>query len=105
MLYLFLKFPVGIASFVIVVTLTSVTFAMLAAPFLYDGGNWIPIDSWDVDWMGDGISFGIWQLDELWEALMLMLAGVPTLFAALQIINGAAYVSGEIARVTLAKLR
>ena len=46
MLYLFLKFPLGIASFVIVVVLVAVTGALLRAPF-YDRVN-------------DGIDMGIW---------------------------------------------
>ncbi len=89
MLYLFLKFPVGVASFVIVVTLASLTAALLGAPFYY--------------WVGDGTDFGIWQVDELWEALILMLAGVPSLFISLHLFNATAYVSGRIARVMLSK--
>lgn len=90
MLYLFLKFPMGIASFVIVVTLVSVAVALLGAPFYY--------------WVDDGIDFGIWQVDELPEALLLTLAGIPATFIALHLINGAAYVSGRLARVMLGKL-
>ena len=89
MVYLFLKFPLGVASFVIVVTLASVTASLLGAPFYY--------------WVGDGIDFGIWQVDQLWEALILMLAGVPSLFISLHLFNATAYVSGRIARVMLAK--
>ena len=91
MLYLFVKFPVGVASFVIVVTLASLTAALLGAPFYY--------------WVGDGIDFGIWQVDQLWESLILMLAGVPSLFVSLHLINAAAWVSGGIARVMLGKFQ
>ncbi len=91
MLYLLLKFPVGVASFVIVVTLVSVSAALLGAPLYY--------------WAGDGPDFGIWRVDELWEALVLTVAGVPVLFASLHVMNGAAYVSGQIARVMLGRLR
>ena len=91
MLYLFLKFPIGVASFVIVVTLASLTAALVGAPFYY--------------WVGDGTDFGIWQVDELWESLILMLAGVPSLFVSLHLINAAAWVSGRIARVMLGKFR
>ena len=91
MLYLFLKFPVGVASFVIVVTLAAVTASLLGAPFYY--------------WVGDGIDFGFWQVDELWEALILMLAGVPSLFISLHLFNATAYASGWIARVMLAKFQ
>ena len=91
MLYLFLKFPVGVASFVIVVTLASLTASLLGAPFYY--------------WVGDGIDFDIWQVDELWEALIFMLAGVPSLFISLHLFNATAYVSGRIARVMQAKFQ
>ena len=90
MLYLLLKFPIGVASFVIVVTLVPVTAALLGAPFYY---------------ADDRIELGFWRIDELWEALVLMVIGVPVLFASLHVMNGAAYVSGQIARVMLAKLR
>ena len=91
MLYLLLKFPIGIFSFVIVVALTSVTAAMLGAPFYY--------------FVGDGIAFDSWQVDELWEALVLMAVGVPMTFVSLHVMNAAAYAAGQIARVMLAKLQ
>ena len=91
MLYLFLKFPVGVASFVIVVTLASLTAALLGAPFYYG--------------VGDGIDFGIWQVDQLWEALILTLVGAPLLFVSLHLINAAAWVSGRFARVMLGKFQ
>ena len=77
--YLFLKFPVGIASFVVAVTLVSVTAALLGAPFYY--------------WVDDGIELGIWQVDVLWEALILTLIGIPVAFH-----------QGRLARVMLGKL-
>ncbi len=52
MLYLFLKFPLGIGSFVMVVVLVSVTGSLVGAPLYY--------------WVGDGIDLGIWQIDALW---------------------------------------
>ena len=91
MLYLLLKFPVGIASFVIVVTLASVTATLLGAPFYY--------------WADDGIDIGIWQVNKLWEALILMLVGAPLLFVSLHLINAAAFVSGRIASLMLGKLQ
>ena len=87
MLYLFLKFPVGIASFVVAVTLVSVTASLLGAPFYY--------------WVGDGVELGIWQVDVLWEALLLALAGVPVVFIALHLMNVTASLAGRLARVML----
>ncbi len=87
MLYLFLKFPLGIGSFVMVVVLVSVTGALVGAPFYY--------------WVDDGIDLGIWQVDVVWEALILTLAGIPLAFIALHLVNGAAFLQGRLARVML----
>ncbi|MCH8185522.1 MAG: sensor domain-containing protein [Chloroflexi bacterium] len=87
MLYLFLKFPLGIGSFVMVVVLVSVTGALLGAPFYY--------------WVDDGIDLGTWQVDVVWEALLLTLAGIPLAFIALHLMNGAAFLQGRLARVML----
>lgn len=89
MLYLFLKFPVGIASFVIAVTLISVTGALLAAPIYYS-----PTD----------MSWSVWTIDTLWEAFVLTLIGIPMVFISLHLMNGMAVVSGQLARVMLGKL-
>lgn len=89
-LYLFLKFPLGIGSFVIVVVLVSVTAALLGAPFYY--------------WVDDGADFGIWQVDAMWEALILTLAGIPMVFISLHLMRGAAFLSGRVARVMLGRI-
>ena len=89
-LYLFLKFPLGIASFTIAVTLISVTIALVGAPLYY--------------WVDDGIDMGIWRVDVLWEALILALAGIAMVFISLNIMNAAAFLSGRLARVMLGKL-
>ena len=89
-LYLFLKFPVGIASFTIVVTLFAVTFALMGAPFYYR--------------LDAGIDMGIWQVDALWEALILTLIGIPAALISLQVMNGTAFLSGRLARVMLGRL-
>jgi hypothetical protein len=90
MLYLFLKFPVGIATFTIAVTLVAVAGALLGAPAYY--------------WVDEGIELGIWQVDALWEAIILTLVGIPTVIVSLHLMNGAAFLSGRLARVMLGKL-
>ena len=90
MLYLMMKFPIGIASFAIAVTLIAVTLAFLGAPFYF--------------WVDDGIDMGIWQVNTLWEALILTLIGIPAAFISLHMMNGAAFLSGRLARVMLGKL-
>ena len=87
MLYLFLKFPLGIGSFVMVVVLVSVTGAFLGAPFYY--------------WVNDGIDLGTWQVDAVWEALTLTVIGIPLAFISLHLMNGAAFLQGRLARVML----
>ena len=90
MFYLFLKFPLGVVSFVIVVVLVAVTGSLLGAPFYYR--------------VDDGIELGIWQVDALWEALILTLIGIPAAFISLQLMNGTAFLSGRLARVMLGRL-
>ena len=90
MFYLFLRFPLGIGTFIMAVTLISVTFAFLGAPFYY--------------WVDDGIDIGSWQIDRLWEALILTLAGIPMVVISLYITNATAFLSGRLARVMLGKL-
>ena len=89
-LYLLLKFPLGVASFVIVVVLVAVTGGFLGAPFYY--------------WVEDGIDIGFWQVDELWEAIILTLTGIPAVFISLHVMDGTAFLSGRLARVMLGKL-
>ena len=72
------------------VFLVSFTVALLGAPFYF--------------WVDDGIDMGIWQVDTLWEALILTVIGIPAAFISLHIMNGAAFLSGRLARVMLGKL-
>ena len=88
--YLLLKFPLGIASFVIAVVLISVTGSLLGAPEYY--------------WVDEGIDVGIWQIDELWEAVILTLVGIPAVFVSLHLMNVTAFLSGKLARVLLGRM-
>ena len=92
MLYLFLKFPLGIASFTVAVTLISVTAALLAAPLTYLFGDF-------------DMSVGGWDIDTLWEAALLTLVGIPMVFVSLHGMNLMAFASGRLARVMLGRLR
>ena len=90
MFYLFLKFPVGIASFTIAVTLVAVTFGLLAAPAYM--------------WTSDPLTWGDWSFDPFPWSWILTLIGIPMVFISLHLMNGAAFVSGRLARVMLGKL-
>jgi len=85
-LYLLLKFPLGIASFVATVTVVSICGAFIFAPFVYQTGN---------------ITFFAWRIDTFVEALLM--SGVGLLIApfAIQLLNKAAQLSGQFARFML----
>ena len=86
--YLFLKFPVGIISFVITVTGLATTFSLLTAPLFYR--------LWT-------INFGFWRIDTLTEALLAVPLGFIMIFVVLNIFNLAAWLSGQLARVMLGR--
>ncbi len=89
--YLLLRFPLGIASFVAVVTLLAVSLGLIAAPTYY--------------WVGDSANvnfeIGSWDLDTFGEALLLTIVGFPLLPASLHLLNGWAWVSGRVASLML----
>ena len=88
-LYLFMKFPLGIASFTIGVTLIAITGGLLIAPIIYSRA--------DMNW-------SVWTVDTLWGASLLTLIGIPMVFISLHLMNLTALVSGRLARVKLGKL-
>jgi hypothetical protein len=95
LLYLFLKFPLGITTFIILVTLVSLTLAFLSMPFTYEY----------LQFFQGGISFGpglpIWQIDSLNDALLGALIGVMLWPVTLHVTNGLAFVHAKFARLML----
>ena len=87
LLYLFVKFPLGIVSFVLPVTLLATSLGLAAAPFFY---RWV-----------DYSNVEPWVIDTLWEALVVAVAGFFLLFVSLHVLNGLARVSAQFARVML----
>ncbi len=92
--FLCLKFPLGLASFILAVTLGALSLALIAAPFYYGhvrstgaGGA-----------VTRGIDFGAWTVDRLWQALLLVPLGVLLLIVSLHVFNGLAAVWRAIAR-------
>jgi putative sensor protein len=63
-LFLFLKFPLGILSFILTTSIISIIFGMISAPFLFS------IDT---------ITFGLREIDTLWEALIVSVFGIALL--------------------------
>lgn len=84
--YLFLKFPLGILSFVVTVTLLSVSAALILAPAAYTWGE---------------INFVIWDVDTYFETFLVSGMGVLFLFLSINLLNGLALVWREFAEVML----
>jgi hypothetical protein len=95
LLYLFLKFPLGMVTFVILITLVSLTLAFLSMPFTYE--TLPPFRA------GISIGFGLpaWHIDSLTEALICVLIGLLLWPATLHITNGLAWVHAKFARFML----
>ena len=96
LLFLLARFPLGTFSFVVLVTMISLSFSLLAAPLYY---QWIhPQVTMD---LGSAFTNSKWAVDTLQEALLACLAGVFMTFISLHIFNGLAWVSGKFARLML----
>jgi hypothetical protein len=90
LLYLLLKFPVGIATFTVAVTLISLTLGLLFAPAY--------------TWTSDPLTWGVWEFDPFPWSWIATLLGIPMIFISLHLMNGMALLSGRMARVLLGKL-
>ena len=86
LLFLFLKFPLGVFSFVFGVTGLALSSALLFAPFYY---RWSPPD------------FYWWYVDTLPEALLCSLIGALMFVVTLHALNGLGWVWRELARLML----
>lgn len=96
LLYLFAKFPLGLFSFIVLVTLLSVSGAFIGLPFYYQYAHS------DIVLHIDGIAYNpIWLIDTMPEAIIASLIGVLLALVSLHIFNGLAWVSGKFARVML----
>jgi hypothetical protein len=91
MLYLFLKFPLGIVTFTIAVTLIAVTVGFLAAPTYM--------------WTSDPLVWGSWSFDPFPWSWTLTIIGIPMVFISLHLLNATAVVFGRMTRVMLGKLQ
>lgn len=91
LVYLLAKFPLGITSFVVLVTFTAITVVLTTSPFTY---SFLQPEIWL--WGGD-----VWRIDTLGEALIGAAAGILLLFISLHIFNLLAWISGKFAQVML----
>jgi hypothetical protein len=84
--YLFLKFPLGLATFVIQVFLVSLAGGLLAAPAVYDA----PLE-WEIYY-----DFYFWVVDTPAEAWACFAMGLGVLWVALNVFNGLAAVFARL---------
>jgi hypothetical protein len=87
LLYIFLKFPIGLLSFVALVVLLSITFRFLLAPILFQ------FEFFQYS--------GLWRIDTLWEAGIAFVSGFFMLFISLHVLNLIAFLSGKFAVLML----
>lgn len=94
-LYLFLKFPLGTATFVILATLISLTLAFLTMPLTHEFLSEFHV----------GVFFGpglpAWHIDSMSDALLCTLIGLILWPVTLHITNGLAWVHAKFAKVML----
>jgi hypothetical protein len=95
LLYLFLKFPLGIATFVILITLISLTLAFLTMPFTYEFASGFQMGVF----FDSGI--GAWHIDSMSDALLGALIGLTLWPVTLHVVNGLAWVHAKFAKVML----
>ena len=94
-LYLLLKFPLGIATFVIMFTLTSLTLAFLTMPLTY---AFLPEFQVGVFFVPD---LPTWRIDSMSDATLSALIGLMLLPVTLHVTNGLAWVHAKFAKVML----
>ena len=80
--YLAIKFPLGVATFVVGITLASLSLAFLLMPFFY---TWAPMD---VTVSLDG---PFWVIDTPGEALLCSLFGLGLTLVSLNLFNALAF--------------
>jgi hypothetical protein len=84
--YLAIKFPFGIAAFVVLVTSFSLSVALILAPLMY---HTVPLD------------FGLWQVDTKDEATVWCMVGAVLLLLCFHLVNGLAFLWGRFAQMML----
>ena len=91
LLFLFLRFPMGIFSFSLTVSLLAASLSMISLPVLHQF-SWF-----DLDWQANNF----WIVDTFPETLVVALVGIILLYASLFVFNLLAWVYGSVAKVFL----
>ena len=90
-IYLLLKFPIGIATFTISVTMLAVSIGFVFAPAYM--------------WTSNTLVWGNWVFDPFPWSWILTAIGIPMVFISLHVMNAMAVVFGMMTRVMLGKLQ
>ena len=93
--FLMAKFPVGVINFCILVSLLSLSLALLTVPLYYNQFKTVI----DLSWSTTPMNLHI--VNTLSEALLLSLVGFFTLLVSMHIFNGMALLNGKLARLML----
>ena len=88
LVYLFLRFPMGIFSFSLTISLLAASLGLISTPFLYNS-PW-----YNVEWPNNYW----WNIDTLPEALVVALVGIILLFVSLFLLNYLAWGYGKVAK-------
>jgi hypothetical protein len=97
LVYLFAKFLLGIASFVLVVTLGSLTAVLIGAPLYYGEPSATLFQATNLP----GPYVFVWPIDTVPEALVVSGLGLLVGLLSLHVLNAAAWASGQFARLLL----
>lgn len=84
--YLLLKFPFGVAAFVVLVTAFSLSVGLIVAPITYSTFT---------------IDFCFWQVRSKDDAVVCCLIGVVLLLVSFHLVNGLAFIWGRFAQMML----
>ncbi|MGH7549480.1 MAG: sensor domain-containing protein [Gemmatimonadota bacterium] len=87
LVYLLAKFPLGLASWLVVVVAGSVTLALIGAPL--------------ADAFGGDINVWTWRPETMGELLLVSLIGLALVVPVLHLFNGLAWLWGRFARLML----
>ncbi len=84
--FLFIKFPVGLASFIVTVTLGSLSLGLILAPLAYPWAH---------------MNFGMWEINSMPAAAIACVAGLIVAPLSLHLFNLLAEWSGKLALIML----
>lgn len=91
LVFLFLRFPLGIFSFSLTIGLLSASISLISVPFLYRY-PWF-----EMDWP----NHFFWNIDTVPETIIVALIGIILLFTSLHILNLLAWGYGRLAKALL----